>query len=96
MNMQITVHLGLLALVMLCAFVAGLLFRILQVKALRRQILELESEKMQDHAEILQLQKKIADQQQSRTNPPAATPVVPLIEKESGQPDNGKNKRASQ
>lgn len=94
--MQITVHLGLLALVMLCAFVAGLLFRVLQVRSLRRQILELESEKMQDHAEILQLQKKNADLQQARASQPAATPVVPLIDKDPGQPDNGKNKRATQ
>ena len=34
-----------------------------QVNILRKQVLELEKEKMDDHAEILQLQKQLADLQ---------------------------------
>lgn len=97
--MQITVHLGLLALVMLCAFGAGLLFRFLQVRSLSRQILELEREKMHDHAEILQLQKQMAALMQERNPDHAAaqtTRIVPLKDKGTDQPNNGNHKRASQ
>ncbi|ULQ51101.1 hypothetical protein [Flavihumibacter fluvii] len=93
--MHITVHLGLLALVVFFAFAFGVIFRLLQVRSLRRQILELEKDKMQDHSEILQLQRKLAEQQQ-RLNSPVATPVVPLKEKESGKSDEGKGIRATQ
>jgi hypothetical protein len=67
-----------------------------QIKSLRKQIMELEREKMQDHAEILQLQKQLADFQQSRANLQTPTPVVPLMEKDLGAVDLSKNKRASQ
>ncbi|KIC96149.1 hypothetical protein [Flavihumibacter solisilvae] len=91
--MQITVHLGLLVLAGALAFSVGLLFRWIQVKLLRKQLLELEKEKMDDHAEILSLQRKLSDSVNS--SHPAATPVVSLKEKDS-QTDNGKNKLASQ
>jgi hypothetical protein len=94
-NMHITVHLGLLALVVFFAFAFGLIIRLLQVRALRGQVLDLEKDKMLDHAEILQLQKKLAEQQQ-RLTAPAATPVVPLKDKEAGKPEEGKGIRATQ
>lgn len=94
--MQITVHFGMLALGLGSAFIVGLLFRMMQVKSLRKQVLELEREKMQDHAEILQLQKQLADIQHTKYNQQAATPVVPLMEKELAAGDLSKNKRASQ
>lgn len=93
--MHITIHLGLIAAAVLGAFVFGLIIRAVQVSSLRRQVLELEKEKMQDHAEILQLQRKLADQQ-LRINSTAATPVVPLIDKDSNKPDEGKGIRATQ
>ncbi len=93
--MHITVHLGLLALVVFLAIAFGLIIRLIQVRALRHQILDLEKDKMQDHAEILQLQKKLAEQQ-LRLTATVATPVVPLKEKESGKPDEGKGIRATQ
>ncbi len=94
--MQITVHFGVLALGLGAAVAVGLIFRLAQVKSLRKQILELEREKMQDHAEILQLQKQLADTQQAKYSQQAATPVVPLMDKEIGAVDLSKNKRASQ
>ena len=93
--MHITVHLGLLALFVFFAFAFGLIIRLIQVRALRHQILDLEKDKMQDHAEILQLQKKLTEQQ-LRLTATAATPVVPIKEKESGKPDEGKGIRATQ
>ncbi|HEY8397114.1 MAG TPA: hypothetical protein VIK80_04180 [Flavihumibacter sp.] len=94
--MQITVHFGMVALGLGSAFLMGYLIRTMQIKSLRNQILELEREKMQDHAEILQLQKQIAEYQQSRQFNQASTPVVPLKEKEIVSGDLSKNKRASQ
>jgi hypothetical protein len=94
--MQITVHFGVIALGLGAAVSIGLLFRLGQIKSLRKQIMELEREKMQDHAEILQLQKQLADYQHSKYNQQAATPVVPLMEKELGTGDLSKNKRATQ
>lgn len=94
--MQITVHFGVIALGLAAAVSVGLLFRMAQIKSLRKQIMELEREKMQDHAEILQLQKQLADFQQSRANQQTPTPVVPLMEKDLGAVDLSKNKRASQ
>ncbi|MBZ5858488.1 hypothetical protein [Flavihumibacter profundi] len=93
--MHITVHLGLLAFAVFSAFAVGIIFRIAQVRSLRNQVLELEKEKMQDHAEILQLQKKMAELQ-AKLSTPIATPVVPLKEKESGKPEEGKGIRATQ
>ncbi len=93
--MVIKVHLGLLALLFLLSFLAGMLLRYLQARSLRNRVLELEGEKMQDHAEILQLQKKLAEKQ-DRNNPPVSTPVVPIKDKDSSQPDAGKSKIASQ
>ena len=94
--MQITVHFGVIALGLGAAVSIGLLFRLGQIKSLRKQIMELEREKMQDHAEILQLQKQLADYQHSKYTQQAPTPVVPLMEKELGTGDLSKNKRASQ
>ena len=91
--MEITVHLGLLVLAGTLAFFAGLLFRWIQVRLLRKQLLDLEKEKMEDHAEILSLQRKLSESVNSSN--PAATPVVPLKDKDV-QTDNGKNKFASQ
>jgi hypothetical protein len=92
--MQITVHLGLLALVVFCAFAFGLIIRYFEVKALQSRVLDLEKEKMLDHAEILQLQKKLADQH-LRVTGLAATPVVPLKEKELGKAEDAKGIRAT-
>lgn len=94
--MQITVHFGMVALGLGSALLVGLLFRTMQIKSLRKQVLELEREKMQDHAEILQLQKKLADNQQSRFIHQASTPVVPLKDKELVTGDLSKTKRATQ
>ncbi|MCF1716574.1 hypothetical protein L0U88_18170 [Flavihumibacter sp. RY-1] len=94
--MQITVHFGVIALGLGAAVCVGLFFRMGQVGSLRKQIMELEREKMQDHAEILQLQKQLADLQHSRSSQQTPTPVVPLIEKDLGAGDLSKNKRASQ
>ena len=93
-NMHITVHLGLLALVVFCAFAFGLILRYFEVKALQSRVLDLEKEKMHDHSEILQLQKKIADQHPRGTGL-AATPVVPLKDKELGKPEEAKGIRAT-
>jgi hypothetical protein len=61
---------------------------------LKRQIFEMEKEKMLDHAEILQLQKALAGIQATKQNT-ASTPVVPIKDKEPNQVENGKNFRAT-
>ena len=91
--LHINLHFGILALLLFLAFVAGFFLRSLNINSLRERVLELEREKMQDHAEILQLQKKMSEKQQDKASSPAATPVVAL--KENGQPDGGKNRLAS-
>lgn len=93
--MHINLHIGLIVLMLAIAFAVGIAFRLIQIRSLRNQVLELEKDKMQDHAEILQLQRKLAELQ-SRLAQPVATPVVPLIEKEQQKPDGGKGIRASQ
>jgi hypothetical protein len=93
--MHITVHLGMLALVFFVSIGFCLILRLAQLRSLRHQVLELEKEKMQDHSEILQLQKKLSELQ-VRLTAPGATPVVPLKEKESAKPEEGKAIRATQ
>ncbi|WP_156123748.1 hypothetical protein [Flavihumibacter sp. ZG627] len=93
--MHITLHPGLIVLAMAGSFIFGLMIRMVQVNILRKQVLELEKEKMDDHAEILQLQKQLADLQNKPSNPSVSTPVVPIMDKDSGQPDAGKNYWAS-
>jgi hypothetical protein len=92
--MHITVHLGLLVIGFFCAFLAGLIFRLIQLRILRHQIFQLEKDKLLDHAEILQLQKKIANMGRSITTDSGSTPVVLLKEKDSNLPEKGKNKKA--
>lgn len=93
--LQITVHIGVLALGLGGAFVVGLLARTSQLSSLRKQITELEREKMDDHAEILQLQRQVADFQNLASKDAASAPVVPLIDKEPSAKELSKNKRAS-
>lgn len=91
--LHMNLHLGVIALLLFLAFVVGFFVRSLNINALRNRVLELEREKMQDHAEILQLQKKMSEKQE-RAVSAGSTPVVAL--KENGQPDGGKNRLASQ
>ncbi|GAO41684.1 hypothetical protein [Flavihumibacter petaseus] len=92
--MHITIHLGLLVLWALCSFLAGLVFRFLQARYLKNQLLQLEREKLENHAEILQLHKKLSELRAANENQ-NGTPVVQFKEKEANQPtDAGKNKRA--
>jgi hypothetical protein len=93
--MHVNLPIGLIVLMLAIAFAIGITFRLIQIRSLRNQVLELEKDKMQDHAEILQLQRKLSELQSSLAQP-VATPVVPLIEKEQHKPDGGKGIRASQ
>lgn len=70
------VHVLWLLPVIVVSVLAGMLFRHLQLKKARKQILYLENEMMNNHAEILRLQRELAAEKSSGTN----TPVVPLKE----------------
>lgn len=79
------IHVLWIPLVIILSVLTGMLFRKAQLKKARNQILSLENEMMNNHAEILRLQQKRAGE---KVVPEASTPVVPLKE----QPDEEKNK----
>lgn len=56
--------------------IAGYAFRSAQLKKLNRRVQELEREMLQNHAEILTLQKENADLLDKLKNP--AVPVIPI------------------
>ena len=71
------VHIFWLPLLIALSVFAGMLFRTAQLKKSRKQVFSLENEMLNNHAEILKLQKKLS----SQTLPPdVAAPVVPLKE----------------
>lgn len=94
---DLRIHVFWLPLLILLSLLAGLLFRSTRLKKARKQILSLETEMMNNHAEILQLQQKIVllEKQSGAAN----TPVVPLkeqpAEEKNDKPDVSQHKKAS-
>lgn len=78
------IHVLWIPVVVILSMLAGMLFRQVQLKKARNQILSLENEMMNNHAEILRLQKKLTGE---KGMPETRTPVVTLKE----QPDEEKN-----
>lgn len=83
---ELVIHVLWLPLVIAISVMAGMLFRIVQLKKFRKQVLFLESEMMNNHAEILKLQQKLAPFEKSSAE--ITTPVVPI--KEQANEDNDK------
>lgn len=75
------VHVLWLPFVIIVSALAGMLFCRLQLNKARKQINYLENEMMNNHAEILRLQRELATEKSSATN----TPVVPLKEQPTEQ-----------
>lgn len=78
------IHVLWIPVIIILSVLAGMLFRKVQLKKARNQILSLENEMMNNHAEILRLQQKRAGE---KAVPETSTPVVLLK-----QPDEEKNK----
>ena len=71
------VHVFWLPLLIVLSVLTGMLFRRIQLRKAQKQILSLENEMMNNHAEILRLQRELATEK----SPPATnTPVVPIKE----------------
>lgn len=81
----ITINIAVLLSVLTLSFAAGFILRQAQLSSLRRKVAELESEVLQSHAEILELQKavKLSRNDEAQHN----IPVIPLKSKE----DKSKN-----
>ena len=81
----VTINIAVLILVLILSFAAGFVLRQAQLSALRKKVAELESEVLQSHGEILELQKNVqhTHKHQSTHN----IPVIPIKSKE----DKSKN-----
>jgi cell division protein FtsL len=81
----ITINIAVLISVLILSFAAGFILRQAQLSSLRKKISELESEVLQSHAEILELQKlsKVSRKDETLHN----IPVIPLKSKD----DKNKN-----
>lgn len=80
----ITINIAVLISVLILSFVAGFILRQAQLSALRKKVSELETEVLQSHAEILELQKAV---KLTRNEEAHNIPVIPLKAKE----DKNKN-----
>ncbi|MBE7173399.1 MAG: hypothetical protein INR73_22695 [Williamsia sp.] len=78
------VHVFLLPLVMIVSVLAGMLFRSAQLKKAKNQVLSLENEMLNNHAEILRLQRELAVE---KSSPRTSAPVVLLNEQRPEEKD---------
>ncbi len=81
----ITINITVLISVLILTFAFGFILRQAQLSALRKKVSELESEILQSHAEILELQKSV--QHSGKDDSLHNIPVIPLKSKE----DKNKN-----
>ena len=77
---ELSVPVLVLALVVACAFALGFVFRSSQIKSCKKKILELEKEMLNNHAEILELQKERALLVKQFKE--SKIPVIPITTKE--------------
>ena len=84
----ITINIAVLISVLILSFAAGFVLRHAQLSALRKKVSDLESEVLQSHAEILELQKSL---QLSRKEETHNIPVIPLKSKEDKSKNVGGN-----
>ena len=80
------VHVFWLPLLIIVSVLAGMLFRRIQLQKAQKHIISLENEMMNNHAEILRLQRELAAE---KSAPKTNTPVVPLKEQ---TPEENKDK----
>ena len=84
----ITINIAVLIAVLILSFAAGFVLRQAQLSALRKKVSELESEILQSHADILDLQKSV---QHSQKDEKHTIPVIPLKSKEDKSKNVGGN-----
>ena len=77
---QISVNIFLVMGAVIAAFGVGYMIRSVQVNSLRKKVLELESEMLRNHAEILNLQRSKANLE--LTIKESKIPVIPIKSKE--------------
>ncbi len=77
---ELTIPILLLAGLLLCAFAAGFFLRGSQLKSYKRKVLGLEKEMLNNHAEILELQKERAIMVKQLKEP--RIPVIPMNAKD--------------
>ena len=73
---EVSVNIFLLAGIILICLAGGFLFRSEQIRKLRKKVVELETEMLNNHADILQLQKDKALMEQKMKE--SKIPVIPL------------------
>jgi hypothetical protein len=81
---QISVNVFMVLGAVIAAFGVGYMIRSAQVNSLRKKVLELESEMLRNHAEILNLQRNKASLEQ--TIKESKIPVIPMKGKEEDLP----------
>ena len=77
---QISVNIFLVLGAVIAAFGVGYMIRSVQINSLRKKVLELESEMLRNHAEILNLQRSKANLE--LTIKESKIPVIPIKSKE--------------
>lgn len=77
---ELTLPILLIAGLLLCAFTAGFLLRSSQIKSCKRKVLGLEKEMLNNHAEILELQKERAMMLKQLKE--SKIPVIPMNSKD--------------
>lgn len=82
---QISVNIFLVLGAVIAAFGVGYMIRSAQVNSLRKKVLELESEMLRNHAEILNLQRSKATLEQTINE--SKIPVIPMKGKEEDLPN---------
>jgi len=82
---QISVNIFLVLGAVIAAFGVGYMIRSAQVNSLRKKVLELESEMLRNHAEILNLQRSKATLEQTINE--SKIPVIPMKGKEEDSPN---------
>ncbi|HUB59505.1 MAG TPA: hypothetical protein VL978_02320 [Puia sp.] len=87
-DFDLTIDIYVLAALLVLAMVAGFLFRSRQLAKKKRQIGELEHEKMQAYAELLELQKDYCELEQKVKE--EDSPVIPIMKKQDEAAGSGK------
>ncbi|MBO9571143.1 MAG: hypothetical protein J7497_02890 [Chitinophagaceae bacterium] len=77
---ELSIPILVLALLLVCSFAVGFIFRSSQIRSCKKKILELEKEMLNNHAEILELQKERASL--IRHMKESKIPVIPMNSKD--------------
>lgn len=91
---KLSIDVSMLVGILVLAFASGLLFRGAQLKKQKRRIGELEKEMMDNHAEILELQKEKL-MLESQLKGESTIPVIPITAKEEKKSDKPQDMSAT-